>query len=111
MSFSRDRKVLERRLRYIPVDRIAPRVRADERNGMWCVVGGVVQFIPVGQGVCDVGPWLGDPLEWAGIDRYVRSCAERVHESRESAWDFVASQLGVSQDAEHKVAPDCGGMK
>jgi len=102
----RDRKRLERRLRYIPVDRIAARVAADERAGMWLEVGGVVQFIPVGRGVCDIGPWLGDPLEWAEIVRYVRSRPERVHQSRESAWDFVESRLGAGQDAEPGAAVD-----
>ena len=103
-----DWKRLERRLRYIPVDRIAPRVAADERGGMWCVVGGMLQFVPVGRGVCDIGPWQGDPMEWAEIDRYVRSCPDRIHLSWESAWDFVESRLGAGPDAEPDAAADCG---
>ena len=103
-----DRKQLERRLRYIPVDRIAARMVVDERDGVWCVVGGMVQFVPVGRGVCDIGLWLGDPLEWAEIDLYIRSCPVRAHQSWESAWAFVDSRLRGNQDSEPSSPIDGG---
>jgi hypothetical protein len=99
-TFQRDQKRLERQLRYIPVDAIATVVLAQEREGMWCVVGGGLSFVPGDGSIWDIGPWEGDPLVYAQFERYVRSRSERVHSSWESALAFVRSRLGGGPEAE-----------
>jgi hypothetical protein len=88
----REWKHIERRLRGIPVDAIAPAVAAWETNGLWCLVAGELGFVPADGGGCEV--CVDDALAYAQLVRYVRAHAERVHPSLESARAFVRSRLG-----------------
>jgi hypothetical protein len=91
-SPQRQSKHIQRQLRTIPVDAIASHVTAWERDGLWCLVGGELMFVPVDGGVGE-SHW-DDPLEYAQFRRYVAAQPERVHDSWESAQAFVRSRLG-----------------
>ena len=80
-------KRLERRLRYIPVEQVAAEVAAEERDGMWCLVGGGLSFIPADGGTCETS-W-SDMTQYAMFERYVAAHPERVHATIESARAFV----------------------
>jgi hypothetical protein len=73
------------------LEEVAPRVLADERAGMWCLVEGVLQFVPADGGIAVTG-W-DDMLEYAQFKRYVAARPERVHTSWDSAVEFVRSRL------------------
>jgi hypothetical protein len=88
----RDWKRIQRQLRAIPVDQIGPRVTAEERDGLWCLIAEQLTFVPVGGGDCETC-W-DDPLVYAQFVRYVRARPERIHSTRESALAFVRSHFG-----------------
>jgi hypothetical protein len=94
MSLKRQGKRVQRALRAIPVEAIAPAVAAQEANGagLWCLVADDLVFIPADGGQC-VSVW-DDPMEHAQFARWVMARPERVHETRESAVAFVRSRLG-----------------
>jgi hypothetical protein len=105
MTPQRAAKHVQRALRAIPVDAVAPRVAAEERDGLWCLVADGLEFVPADGGTCETC-W-DDPLEYAQFARYVQARPERVHPSRASALAFVRSRLGwVAPDAEPGAAAD-----
>jgi hypothetical protein len=85
MTPEREWKRVERALRTIPVEAIAPEIAANEESGegLWCLVGGEVSFIPAHGGHTDT-LW-DDPLGYAQYERWLRAHTERVHESHEAA--------------------------
>jgi len=97
MTPHRAAKHVQRTLRTIPVDAIAPHVAAMEAGGLWCIVAGGLEFVPADGGTCE-SCW-DDPLEHAQFVRYVRARPERVHPSLESARAFVRSRLAAPTDA------------
>jgi len=88
----REWKHIQRKLRGIPVEQIAPDVAAMETNGMWCLVAGSLDFVLIDNSSCEV--CIDDPLAYGQLVRYVQSHPERVHPSFESAQAFVRSRLG-----------------
>ena len=104
MTPERAAKHVQRALRSIPVDAVAPHVTAMETDGLWCVVDGWLEFVQAHGGMCETC-W-DDPLEYAQFERYVRARPERVHPSRESALAFVRSRVDVAQEAEPGAAAD-----
>lgn len=87
----REAKHIHRQLRTIPVDAIAPAVLAEERDGMWCIVGSELTFV-FAKAFTSETTW-DDALMLAQFVRYVRSQPERVHSTLESARAFVRSRL------------------
>jgi hypothetical protein len=90
----REAKRVERLLRTIPVEAIAPDIAASEsvRDGLWCLVAGEVSFVPIHGGGTTTS-WC-DPLAYAQHARWLRAHPERVHDTQESAVAFVRAQLG-----------------
>jgi hypothetical protein len=88
----RQAKRLQRRLRSIPIEEVAPRVAAEERDGLWCLVDGELMFVPADGSDC-ITNW-DDPMECGQFMRYVAAHPERVHDSRESAVAFVRARFG-----------------
>jgi hypothetical protein len=93
MTPHREAKHIERKLRTIPLEVIAPQIAANEAqgDGLWCLIGGEVSFVPVhggGTTTC----W-DDMLEYAQYARWLGAHPERVHDTHESAVQFVRSQL------------------
>jgi hypothetical protein len=86
----REAKHIQRQLRTIPVYAIAPRLLAEERDGLWCLVAGELEFVPV-SGTSET-TW-DDPLGYAQFRRYVAARPERVYDSWESAQAFVRSHF------------------
>jgi hypothetical protein len=84
-------KRVQRAIRTIPVEQIAPVVRSWERDGMWCLVADELTFVPADGGT-SVTCW-DDPVEHAQFVRYVQAHPERVHPTHESALAFVRSRL------------------
>ena len=95
MTPQRAAKQVQREMRTILVDAIAPSVAAMESGGLWCIVSGGLEFVPADGGTCETC-WE-DPLEHAQFVRYVRARPERVHPSHESAAEFVRSWFSASQ--------------
>jgi hypothetical protein len=104
MTPQRGAKHVQRALRTIPLDAIAPHVAAMESSGLWCIVASGLEFVPADGGTCETS-W-DDPLEYAQFVRYVRARPERVHSSLELARAFVRSRLGGTKDAERDAGPD-----
>ncbi len=105
MTPQRAAKHVQRALRAIPVDAIAPRVTAEESCGLWCILPDGLEFIPADGGTCETC-W-DDPLECGQFVRYVSAQPERVHPSRVSALAFVRARLGWPvPDAEPGAAAD-----
>src|SRR4051812_17181717 len=95
MTPQREAKRVERALRTIPSEAIAPDITASELqcDGLWCLVGGQVSFVP-SHGGCTVTEW-DDPLIYAQYARWLSAHPERVHDTHAAAVVFVRSQLGV----------------
>jgi hypothetical protein len=89
-SAKRDGKQIQRRLRTIPVDEVAPRVVAWEHGRLWCLVAGELTLVSPAGGRGET-TW-DDPLEYALFVRYVKTRPERIHSTLESAQAFVRSQ-------------------
>jgi GrpB-like predicted nucleotidyltransferase (UPF0157 family) len=90
-------KHIQRRLRTIPVEEVAPRVAAEERDGLWCLVANELQFIPANGDACD-SDW-DDFLEHAQFVRWVRAHPDRIHTTREAALAFVQRWFGRKNSA------------
>lgn len=93
MTPEREAKHVERAIRAIALDAIAPAIIAQEEEvrGLWCLIGNQLQFVRE-SGVH--GEWtLDDPLECAQMVRWVRAQKERVHPTLEAALAFVRSKL------------------
>jgi|SRR6516165_8062749 hypothetical protein len=82
-----------RKLRTIPIDSIASEIRASEseRDGLWCLVAGVVSWVRV-DGKGTTVEWCDD-LIYAQYARWLKVHPERVHDSQESAVSFVRAHL------------------
>ena len=93
MTPQREAKRAERALRTIPLGAIAPDIAASEasRDGMWCLVGGDVSFVPAHGGRSET--CICDPLAYAQYARWLGAHLERVHDTHESAVAFVRLQL------------------
>jgi hypothetical protein len=87
----REWKNVQRRLRSIPVEDIAGRAAAEERDGLWCLVADELRFVPADGGTCETC-W-DDPLEYAQFVRWVKARPERVHSTKEAALAFVQSHF------------------
>ncbi len=94
MTPQQEHKRVQRALRTIPVEAIAPAVAAYEAEGtgLWCLVGGDLSFVPT-DGGRTVTDW-DDALEYAQFRRWVTSRPERVHDTHEAAVAFVWARLG-----------------
>jgi hypothetical protein len=99
MTPQREAKHVQRALRTIPVDAIAADIAASESpgDGLWCLVGGEVSFVPV-HGGRTITDW-DDLLAYAQYARWLAAHPERVHESHESAVLFVRSRLSGGERA------------
>lgn len=84
-------KNIQRLLRTIPVEEVAPRVKAWEGVGLWCLVAGELSFVPANGGESHT-EW-DDPLEYAQFYRWVQARPERVHPTLESAQTFVRGHV------------------
>lgn len=95
MTPQQDSKRVQRAIRNIPVEQIAPRIAVEEQtqNGMWCLVVDELQFVPTDGGY-SVTQW-DDPIEFALIVRYVQAHPERIHANHEKAVAFVRSQFAT----------------
>jgi hypothetical protein len=91
VSQHRAAKHIQRAIRAIPVEQIAPVMAAGERDGMWCLVDGDLSFVPADGGQC-ITQW-DDPVQHALYVRYVLAHPERVHDTHEAAVAFVRSQM------------------
>lgn len=107
MTLKREGKHVLRAIRSIPVDAIAECIAPQEKDGLYCLVSGVLEFIPADGRICIIG-W-DDPHEFAQIARYVEARPERVHESLESAQAFVRARFTAVADAAPSVPPDSPG--
>jgi hypothetical protein len=92
----REAKHVERAIRTVPINEIASAVHSDERTGLWCIVDGKVEWVPVTGGRTET-TW-DDAVELALYYRYLLTIPERVHDTHESAVAFVRAKLeGPSQ--------------
>jgi hypothetical protein len=94
MTLEREWKRLERALRTIPLNAIAPDIAASESagDGLWCLVAGDVSWVPAhGGGMATT--WC-DPLAYAQYVRWLAAHPERIYDTREAAVAFVRSRLG-----------------
>jgi hypothetical protein len=94
MSLEREAKRVQRAIRNIPVEAIAPAIAAGEQEGLgvWCLVDRQLLFISPNGGETLVD-W-DDPVEFAQYVRYLEAHPERVHQTHTSALAFVRSRLG-----------------
>src|SRR6478672_10521713 len=99
MTLRREDKHVQRTLRTVPIDAIAPDIAARESqgDGLWCLVGGEVSFVPV-HGGRTVTDW-DDPLAYAQYARWLAARLERIFDTHDSAVAFVLSQLGPGSGA------------
>src|SRR5262249_19091534 len=94
MTPEREGKRVERAIRTIPADAIAPDIAATESRGegLWCLVDGEVSFVLV-NAEPTLSNWC-DPLAHTQYIRWLKSHPERIHDSHESAVRYVRRQLG-----------------
>jgi hypothetical protein len=94
MTWEREQKRVERALRTIPVEAIAPDIAASESpgDGLWCLVAGEVSWVPAHGGGTTTS-WCA-PLAYAQYARWLAARPERVHNTRAAAVAFVRSRLG-----------------
>jgi hypothetical protein len=99
MTPQREAKHIQRTMRTIAVDAVAPAIAADEAGcgGLLCLVNGEVEFIPAHGGTVE-STW-DDPLAYALYARWLATQPDRVHSSRESAVAFVRSRMGGGESA------------
>lgn len=97
MTPQREAKRVQRALRTVPNEAIAPDIAASESSGdgMWCLVGREVSFIPIHGGRTET-MW-DDELAYAQYSRWLAVHPERVHDTHESAVAFVQSHLSMSR--------------
>lgn len=95
MTPQREAKHLQRALRTIPLEAVAPEIAASESpgDGLWCLVDGVVSFVPAHGGRTET-MW-DDPPAHAQYERWLAAHPERVHDNHESAVAFVRSRLDL----------------
>lgn len=95
MTREREWKHIQRKLRTIPLEAIAPAITNTEASGrgLWCLVDGELSFVPV-SGNQTFTDW-GDFLECAQFVRWVKAHPERIHQSHQDAVDFVRRHLGL----------------
>jgi len=100
-------KRIERKLRTIPVDAIAPDITAHEsnRSGLWCLVAGLVKWVP--KNGAKVETAICDDLCHAQYARWLVAHPERVHETHEAAVAFVRAKL--ASDALQGNEPESAG--
>jgi len=93
-------KHVQRKLRTIPLDAIAPYIAASESTGrgLWCLVAREVTFVPVDGGET-ITQW-DDPLEYAEYERWLAAHAERVHDTHEPAVEFVRRRAAEGSSSE-----------
>ena len=94
MTPQREAKRVQRRLRAIPVEAVAPHIAAEEadRGGLWCLVSGGIVFVPADGSECTTG-W-DDALVYAQFHRWLLAHPERVHDTHAAAVGFVRSRTG-----------------
>jgi len=86
----------------VPVEEIAARVAAEERDGLWCLVGAGLTFVPADGATCETS-WT-DMERHALFERYVAAHPERVHPTMEAARAFVHARLCLGGRAERDAA-------
>lgn len=93
MTPQQEHKRVQRALRVLPVEAIAPSVAAyeSEGTGLWCLVANELSFVPADGGTT-VTNW-DDTLEYAQFRRWVEARPERVHGTHEAAVAFVRAAL------------------
>jgi hypothetical protein len=93
MTPEREWKQVERALRTIPLNAIAPDIAAGEStgDGLWCLVAGEVSFVPI-HGGGTVTHW-DHGLAYAQYARWLTARPERVHDTHESAVAYVRQRL------------------
>jgi hypothetical protein len=111
MAPRREGKRVERALRSVPLDAIAPEIAARESagDGLWCLVGGEVAFVAA-HGERTVTDW-SDPLAHAQYTRWLAAHPERAHDTHEAALAFVRSRLGAGGPAEPGAAAGPDGVR
>jgi hypothetical protein len=93
MTAEREARHVQRALRRIPVDAIAPRIAAEESDGigLWGLVAGEVAFVSADDRET-ITEWE-DMLDYSQYRRWLADHPERVHDTPESATAFVRSRL------------------
>ena len=93
MTPEREAKHVQRVIRNIPVDQVAPQIAAEEEamRGMWCIVAGEFVLVLAAGGQTFTN-W-DDPVAHALYVRYVQAHPERIHASHDEAVAFVRSRL------------------
>jgi len=92
-------KQVKRAIRAIPVEAIAPSIKASESegDGLWCLVARKLEFV-LASGQPVFTNW-DDFVELAQFERWVSVRPERVHATQESAVAFVHAKLGAESGA------------
>lgn len=93
MTLEREHKRMQRRLRTIPVEAIAPTIVAYEasRRCLLCLVANGLEFVRI-DGIRGETTW-DDDFEHAQIVRWMLAHPERVHSTYEAALAFVRGEL------------------
>jgi hypothetical protein len=90
----REWKRVQRVLRNIPVEQIAPWLAAMEQNGLWCLIADELVFVSTHGGTGGETTW-DDPVVYAQVYRYVQEHSDRHHPTHEKALEFVRSRLAA----------------
>jgi hypothetical protein len=104
MTPEREAKHVQRALRTIPLDAIAPDIAVHESqgDGLWCLVAGEVSFVPTDCGrTITCWDW---GLAYAQYVRWLAAHPERIHETHESAVAFVRSRLVAKKGNRPEIA-------
>jgi len=93
MTLEREAKRIERAIRKVPVEAIAPTIAGYEASERWllCLVAEHLEFVHV-DGRRGETTWC-DTLEVAQIVRWLRAYPERVHPTYPAALTFVRTRL------------------
>jgi hypothetical protein len=93
MTIEREHKRMQRRLRIIPVEAIAPTIVAYEGSErcLLCLVANVLEFVRV-DGRRGETTW-DDDFEHAQMVRWMQAHPERVHSTYQAALAFVRGKL------------------
>jgi hypothetical protein len=104
-SPERLQKHTRRRHRGIAADEVAPRIAAEQRNGLWCLGANDLQFVAVAGTTSE--PCWDDPLDYALFLRWVQAHPERVHGTPKAALAFVRSHFGRNNLIESSSGGRC----
>ena len=101
-------KQLQRALHTRCIDDVSTEITDDESSGdgLWCLVGGEVSFVPI-HGGRTVTDWE-DPLDRMEYELWLVTHSKRVHDTHESAVAFVRSRLCPRRQAEPEPEADGG---